>query len=48
MDEREDILNPQPTVDDVFPHAPRAWRQGDAAKLAEDEGLAVSSEMWFQ
>ena len=43
MDEREGILNPPPMVDDAFPHAPRAWRQADAAKLADNEGLEVTT-----
>ena len=46
MDEREGILNPPPMVDDAFPHAPRAWRQADAAKLADNEGLEVTTATW--
>ena len=46
MEEREDILNREDMVDDVFPHAPRTWRQADAAKLAEDEGLEISAAIW--
>ncbi len=46
MEEREDILNPEHPVDSDFPHAPRAWRKTDAAKLAEDEGLEISPATW--
>ena len=43
---RDDILNPVQSHDRAFPHSPRAWRQTQAAKLAQEEGLEVSDTLW--